>query len=131
MTAEVEPEGSRAGGRLFSCVYACFPFTTGDLYIYINILLQGLPFSYTANSNGPFAQGARNEPCRRPVEHPSYPPREEEPMSPHHHSSPMCQISGRQETPDSIPDTNMEKSLFGANIRANIILPERNHGKHL
>lgn len=111
--------------RVFSFYY------WGFIYIFIYILLQGLPFSSTANSNGPFAQGSRNEACRRPVEHPSYAPGGEEAMSPRHHSSPMCQISGRQETPDSIPDTNMEKSLFGANIRANIILPERNHGKHL
>lgn len=43
----------------------------------------------------------------------------------------QCAESVEGRKPQSIPDTNMEKSLFGANIRANIILPERNHGEHL
>lgn len=43
----------------------------------------------------------------------------------------QCAESVEGSNPESIPDTNMEKSLFGANIRANIILPERNHGEHL
>lgn len=43
----------------------------------------------------------------------------------------QCAESVEGRNPDSIPDTNMEKSLFGANMRANIILPERNHGEHL
>lgn len=44
---------------------------------------------------------------------------------------PQCAESVEGRNPESIPDTNMEKSLFGVNIRANIILPERNHGEHL
>lgn len=43
----------------------------------------------------------------------------------------QCAGSVEGRNPASIFDTNMEKSLFGANIRANIILPERNHGEHL
>jgi len=66
------------------------------------------------------------------MEHPRYPPGSD----PFEVRSPttlhlQCAESVEGRNSESIPDTNMEKSLFGANIRANIILPERNHGEHL
>lgn len=113
---------------MFSCVYVCFPLLLGFIYI-----AAGLSFSSTAKCNGGSLRGIGNKPWRRPVEHPCYPFEEAMLLR---RSSPatlhlQCAKSVEGRNPESIPDTNMEKSLFGANIRANIILPERNHGEHL
>lgn len=86
---------------------------------------------YSCMSQG-FTQGYRKRPRGRPMEHPCYPRGSNafevrSPTTLHL----QCAESVEGRNPDSIPDTNMEKSLFGANMRANIILPERNHGEHL
>lgn len=110
---------------MFMCV---FSFTTGPLY-----MTAGLSLRPSAEFDGAAqCQGCRDRPQGQPSEPPSYPLGRDaievrSPTTLHLH----CAESVEGRNPESIPDTNMEKSLFGANIRANIILPERNHGEHL
>lgn len=112
---------------MFSCVYVCVFLHCWDLYICLLGCLSGPQLSVTGGS-----LRFNNRPCGRPVEHLRYPPGsdafEVRPPATLHL---QCAESVEGRNPESIPDTNMEKSLFGVNIRANIILPERNHGEHL
>lgn len=107
---------------MFSRVYV-FSFTTG-------LGLQGRLFGPQPRAMR-FTRGYRKRLRVRPEEHPQFSQGSNgfEVRSPATFQL-RCGKSVDGTKSASIPDTNMEKSLFGANIRANIILPERNHGEH-
>lgn len=131
LTAEVEPAATKQEGECFHVFMCVFSFTPGTyIYTYIYVaagLSQALSWVWWG-----FTQGYKTRPgddlwntliilqaamllrCGPPAT-----------------LHPQCAESVEGRNPESIPDTNMEKSLFGVNIRANIILPERNHGEHL